>query len=81
VLNQPAVRRGVRPRRGPRLRHRIEPRARRALRDYGFQVVLSPKFADIFRGNAGKQGLVTGVVSEADIEADLGAIEEDPGSR
>ena len=34
-----------------------------ALRDYGFQVVLSPKFADIFRGNAGKQGLVTGVVS------------------
>ena len=27
-----------------------------ALRDYGFQVVLSPRFADIFRGNAGKQG-------------------------
>ncbi len=50
-----------------------------ALRDYGFQVVLSPKFADIFRGNAGKQGLVTGVVSEADIEALWAAIEADPG--
>ena len=50
-----------------------------ALRDYGFRVVLSPKFADIFRGNAGKQGLVTGVVSEADIEALWAAIEADPG--
>ena len=50
-----------------------------ALRDYGFQVVLSPKFADIFRGNAGKQGLVTGVVSEVDIEALWAAIEADPG--
>ncbi|MBN9176192.1 MAG: 3-isopropylmalate dehydratase small subunit [Microbacterium sp.] len=50
-----------------------------ALRDYGFQVVLSPKFADIFRGNAGKQGLVTGVVSEADIEALWAAIAADPG--
>lgn len=27
-----------------------------ALRDFGFKVVLSPRFADIFRGNAGKQG-------------------------
>ena len=50
-----------------------------ALRDYGFRVVLSPKFADIFRGNAGKQGLVTGVVSESDIEALWAAIEADPG--
>lgn len=39
-----------------------------ALRDYGFKVVLSPKFADIFRGNAGKQGLVTGVISTEDCE-------------
>ena len=43
-----------------------------ALRDFGFKVVLSPRFADIFRGNAGKQGLVTGVISEADIERHLG---------
>ena len=51
-----------------------------ALRDYGFQVVLSPKFADIFRGNAGKQGLVTGVVTEADIEAIWAALAANPGA-
>ncbi len=51
-----------------------------ALRDYGFRVVLSPKFADIFRGNAGKQGLVTGVISEADVEALWAAIAANPGS-
>ncbi|GAB3602141.1 3-isopropylmalate dehydratase small subunit [Microbacterium aureliae] len=50
-----------------------------ALRDYGFAVVLSPKFADIFRGNAGKQGLVTGVVSESDIEAVWARVEAEPG--
>ena len=50
-----------------------------ALRDFGFRAVISPKFADIFRGNAGKQGLVTGVVSEADIEALWAAIAADPG--
>jgi 3-isopropylmalate/(R)-2-methylmalate dehydratase small subunit len=52
-----------------------------ALRDFGFQVVLSPKFADIFRGNAGKQGLVTGVISEQDLEAIWADIEVDPGIR
>jgi 3-isopropylmalate/(R)-2-methylmalate dehydratase small subunit len=52
-----------------------------ALRDFGFQVVLSPKFADIFRGNAGKQGLVTGVISEQDLEAIWADIEADPGIR
>lgn len=51
-----------------------------ALRDYGFRVVLSPKFADIFRGNAGKQGLVTGVVSEEGIEQLWSAITADPGA-
>ncbi|MFT4281400.1 3-isopropylmalate dehydratase small subunit [Microbacterium sp.] len=50
-----------------------------ALRDYGFRVVLSPKFADIFRGNAGKQGLVTGVVAEADIERVWQLLEAQPG--
>lgn len=50
-----------------------------ALRDYGFRVVLSPKFADIFRGNAGKQGLVTGQISEADAQMLWDAIEADPG--
>ncbi|MCC2032404.1 3-isopropylmalate dehydratase small subunit [Microbacterium allomyrinae] len=52
-----------------------------ALRDFGFSVVLSPKFADIFRGNAGKQGLVTGVISEADLEAVWAVIDADPGVR
>ncbi len=50
-----------------------------ALRDFGFQVVLSPRFGDIFRGNSGKQGLVTGVVSEADTERLWAAIEAEPG--
>lgn len=52
-----------------------------ALRDYGFQVVLSPKFADIFRGNAGKQGLVTGVISESDVEAIWAALWAQPGAQ
>ena len=50
-----------------------------ALRDYGFKAVLSPKFADIFRGNAGKQGLVTGVISEDDVARLWDAIEARPG--
>ncbi len=50
-----------------------------ALRDYGFKVVFSPKFADIFRGNSGKQGLVTGVISEAEVEAFWSKIEANPG--
>ena len=50
-----------------------------ALRDFGFRVVLSPKFADIFRGNAGKQGLVTGVVSETEIERIWAELEARPG--
>jgi 3-isopropylmalate/(R)-2-methylmalate dehydratase small subunit len=50
-----------------------------ALRDYGFKVVLSPKFADIFRGNSGKQGLVTGVITEAELNAFWAKIEANPG--
>ncbi|MGN7187203.1 3-isopropylmalate dehydratase small subunit [Microbacterium enclense] len=50
-----------------------------ALRDYGFQVVLSPKFADIFRGNSGKQGLVTGVITEDEVEQIWAVLEADPG--
>jgi len=50
-----------------------------ALRDYGFKVVLAPKFADIFRGNAGKQGLLAGVISESDREAIWAAADAEPG--
>jgi len=50
-----------------------------ALRDYGFRAVFSSKFADIFRGNSGKQGLVTGIISDADIEKIWQALEANPG--
>jgi len=50
-----------------------------ALRDFGFAVVLSPRFGDIFRGNSGKQGLVTGLISEEDLERIWTAIDADPG--
>ncbi|MEY3855577.1 MAG: hypothetical protein RJA45_47 [Actinomycetota bacterium] len=50
-----------------------------ALRDYGFKAVFSSKFADIFRGNSGKQGLVTGVISDAETETIWQALEANPG--
>ncbi|KAB1645720.1 3-isopropylmalate dehydratase small subunit [Pseudoclavibacter sp. CFCC 14310] len=50
-----------------------------ALHDYGFRAVFSPRFGDIFRGNAGKQGLVAGVLSEGDTERVWALIDEDPG--
>ena len=49
-----------------------------ALQDYGFKVILSSRFADIFRGNSGKGGLLTGVVDQDVIEALWAAIEADP---
>jgi len=49
-----------------------------ALQDYGFAVVLSPRFADIFRGNSGKGGLLTAQVDQAVIEALWSAVEADP---
>ncbi|MEO6943721.1 MAG: 3-isopropylmalate dehydratase small subunit [Lacisediminihabitans sp.] len=50
-----------------------------ALRDYGFAAVLSPRFGDIFRGNSGKQGLLTGQITEADAEAMWARIDAQPG--
>ncbi|MGO4691829.1 3-isopropylmalate dehydratase small subunit [Glaciibacter sp. 2TAF33] len=50
-----------------------------ALRDFGFDVVLSPRFGDIFRGNSGKQGLLAGQITEDDAEALWTAIEAAPG--
>lgn len=50
-----------------------------ALRDYGFQVVLSSRFGDIFRGNCGKQGLLAAQLSEKDIETIWLIIDEQPG--
>ena len=49
-----------------------------ALQDYGFAAVLSPRFADIFRNNSGKMGLVVAAIPEAAIHRLWVAIEEDP---
>lgn len=50
-----------------------------ALRDFGFQVVISSRFGDIFRGNAGKQGLLAAQVAYEDVERLWEAIEREPG--
>jgi 3-isopropylmalate/(R)-2-methylmalate dehydratase small subunit len=49
-----------------------------AIMDYGFQAVVSPRFADIFRNNCTKNGLVPVQVSAAVGEQLLAAIEADP---
>lgn len=50
-----------------------------ALQNYGFKVVLSSRFADIFRGNSGKGGLLTAHVDQSVIEALWNAVEANPG--
>jgi 3-isopropylmalate/(R)-2-methylmalate dehydratase small subunit len=50
-----------------------------ALMDYGFRVVISSRFADIFRGNAGKAGLLAAEVTQDDVELLWKLIEESPG--
>jgi 3-isopropylmalate/(R)-2-methylmalate dehydratase small subunit len=49
-----------------------------ALMDYGFRVVLSSRFADIFRGNSGKSGLLAAQVSQDVIEQLWKLIEHEP---
>ena len=49
-----------------------------ALMDYGFAAVLSPRFADIFRNNSGKMGLVAATVAQDVVQRLWVAIEEDP---
>lgn len=49
-----------------------------ALQNYGFKVVISPRFADIFRGNSAKGGLLTIVLPQDDVEALWNAIEASP---
>jgi 3-isopropylmalate/(R)-2-methylmalate dehydratase small subunit len=50
-----------------------------AIMDYGFRAVVSPRFGDIFRNNATKNGLVPVVVSHEECEALMRAVEADPG--
>lgn len=49
-----------------------------ALQNYGFKAVISPRFADIFRGNSLKGGLLTVLINETDVESLWTAIEADP---
>ena len=51
-----------------------------ALKDYGFKAVLSSRFADIFRGNSGKQGLVAAELVQDDIELIWKVLENAPGT-
>ncbi|WP_296665680.1 3-isopropylmalate dehydratase small subunit [Demequina sp.] len=50
-----------------------------ALKDYGFAVVIASRFADIFRGNSGKQGLVAAQVSQENVELLWKLLETEPG--
>ena len=52
-----------------------------ALMDYGFKVVLSSRFADIFRGNSGKAGLLTAQLAQDDIELLWKLLENEPGTQ
>jgi len=49
-----------------------------ALQNYGFKVVISSRFADIFRGNSLKGGLLTVILPQVEIEKLWAAIEADP---
>ncbi|TSE01036.1 3-isopropylmalate dehydratase small subunit [Skermania sp. ID1734] len=50
-----------------------------ALSDFGFRVVISSRFADIFRGNAGKAGLLAATVAQPDVELLWKLLDEQPG--
>lgn len=49
-----------------------------ALQNYGFKVIISPRFADIFRGNSAKGGLLTVILPQGQVEALWSAIEAQP---
>jgi 3-isopropylmalate/(R)-2-methylmalate dehydratase small subunit len=51
-----------------------------ALMDYGFRVVISSRFADIFRGNSGKAGLLTAQCGQDDVELLWKLLENEPGT-
>ncbi len=52
-----------------------------ALQNYGFKVVLSSRFADIFRGNSQKMGLLTVILSQNEIENIWQTIEVKPDTQ
>jgi len=89
---QRGVRRRLGARRRPRRRHRLEvagagfgtgssrEHAVWALQNYGFKVVISPRFADIFRGNSGKAGLLAAQVDEKVVQRLWDHLEANPGA-
>jgi 3-isopropylmalate/(R)-2-methylmalate dehydratase small subunit len=48
--------------------------------NYGFRVVISARFADIFRGNSGKAGLLTAQVAQDDVELIWKYLDNEPGA-
>ena len=52
-----------------------------ALQNYGFKVVLSSRFADIFRGNSQKMGLLTVILSQDEIEKIWQTVESKPDTQ
>ena len=52
-----------------------------ALQDGGFRVVLSSRFADIFRGNAGKNGLLAAQAARDDVDRLSDLVEADPAAQ
>jgi len=52
-----------------------------ALQNFGFKAVISPRFADIFRGNSLKGGLLTVLLPETDVEALWEAVAADPSTQ
>ncbi|WP_456696316.1 3-isopropylmalate dehydratase small subunit [Aeromicrobium sp. P5_D10] len=51
-----------------------------ALQNYGFKVVISPRFGDIFRGNSGKAGLLAAQVDEKVVQRLWDYLDENPGA-
>ncbi|HIY65056.1 MAG TPA: 3-isopropylmalate dehydratase small subunit [Candidatus Agrococcus pullicola] len=51
-----------------------------ALRDFGITAVLSPRFGEIFRGNSGKQGLLTGKITDSQVESLWALADANPGT-
>jgi 3-isopropylmalate/(R)-2-methylmalate dehydratase small subunit len=81
VLNQPAYREGSVLVAGPDFgTGSSREHAVWALKDYGFRVVISSRFADIVRGNSSKQGLLAAQVSQDDVELLWKYLENTPGA-
>jgi 3-isopropylmalate/(R)-2-methylmalate dehydratase small subunit len=81
VLNQPAYKNGSVLVAGPDFgTGSSREHAVWALKDYGFKAVLASRFADIFRGNSGKQGLLAAELAQEDIELIWKVLESAPGT-